>query len=109
MTAGRACRSSSSSFIALSSSLAFLPGALPALSGLPSSPSFFGQLHVTFNRGSAYSESASGLRLGHSAPNSGDDLLSEVYRVRFHLQMMHRRPTSSQHAVNARKPDAGGI
>ena len=35
------------------------------------------------------------------APNSGDDLLSEVYRVCFHDRMMHYRPTSPQHAVIA--------
>jgi hypothetical protein len=35
----------------------------------------------------ANSECASGLHLRHPAPN-GDDLLPEVYRVRFHLRMM---------------------
>src|SRR5215203_2170859 len=49
MRAEQTRRSSSSSFIPLSSSLPFLAGALPR----PLCLSFFGQLHVTFNRGIA--------------------------------------------------------
>jgi hypothetical protein len=32
--------------------------------------------------------------------NGGNDLLPEIYRVRFHGRMMHYRPTSPQHAVD---------
>src|SRR5215210_240000 len=62
---------------------------------------FLCELYVALHRSCAHPEGVSGLCLGHPAPNSGDDLLSEVYRVRFHDRMMHHRPTSPQHAVEA--------
>src|SRR5215216_7151523 len=77
--------------------LTLLTGCFAWSKGLP----FFCELYVALNRGCAHSESASGLGLGHSAPNGSGDLLSEVYRVRFHRQMMHYRPTSLQHAVRS--------